>query len=83
MNAFDEKECDLLEQALSQAHLRFIEAGQLSGRNEKVAVPALSRAIIHAAGEGLRDPDKLAGYAVAWFHLFTEEVRERDLSAAV
>jgi hypothetical protein len=78
--AFTSQECELFANAVEAAWTHLVETGQEA--NESLTKTALSRAILHAAGQGERKQELLVAYALAHLAKAKAEVHDHPFEGS-
>jgi hypothetical protein len=82
-SAFDSDDTQHMSRALDQAWSQLGPSGLSNGDGEAREKAVLTRAILEAAEQGMRNEDKLAAYALAHYARMRNAMRERPSAAAI
>ena len=78
---YSSEDCSIFAEALQHAWRIFLRTGRLTPKNLDIAKAALTRAILDAAVDGLRNPRRLAVAACARVETYEERMLQERLWA--
>jgi hypothetical protein len=79
-HAYNSEDCTVFSEALEHSWRIFLRTGRLNRQNVDIAKAALTRAILDAGSNGLRNPRRLAVAACARADTYVERIRQERSS---